>query len=216
MPGRLFEILQFFDNSGNPLAGGKIDTFEAGTSTPLAVFTDSTLATAHPQPVVLDSAGRIQIWLGARTYKFVLKTSADVVLQTIDNIPGTSLIGTAISTRATATVTLAATSGAAILTASALVPANRRLLGAWVKNTVGLGTSQGLTGYNVGSHGIEDRWGNNIGTALNTQTTIGNMQLSEQPVSATARDIEIRALGGVFDGVGNVRIDVEFEAGTIS
>lgn len=212
----LFHVTQWFDNSGNPLANGKIDSFEPGTSTPKSLFSDATGATALSNPVILDSAGRAQIWMKGG-YKLILKTSADAVLTTLDQV-NVAVGGSAgvITSRSSATVTLAATSGAAILTASALVPANRRLLGAWTKNTVGLGTSQGLTGYNVGSHGIEDRWAANVGTALNTQTTNGNFQLSEQPVSASARDIEIRALGGTFDSVGSIRIDVEFEAGTIT
>lgn len=33
---------QYFDNNGNPLSGGKLYSFEAGTTTPLATYTSST------------------------------------------------------------------------------------------------------------------------------------------------------------------------------
>jgi hypothetical protein len=81
---------QFFDNNGNPLSGGKIYTYEAGTSTPLATYTSSTGNTAHTNPIVLDAAGRVpggEIWVVTTTlYKFVLKTSTEVLIATYDNV----------------------------------------------------------------------------------------------------------------------------------
>ena len=89
---------QFFDNNGNPLSGGKIYTYEAGTSTPLATYTSSAGNTAHTNPIVLDSGGRVpsgEIWNALRLYKFVLKTSAEVTIATYDNV-GSSFNATAI------------------------------------------------------------------------------------------------------------------------
>jgi hypothetical protein len=81
---------QFFDNNGNPLSGGKIYTYEAGTSTPLATYTSSNGNTAHTNPIVLDAAGRVpsggEIWNQLRLYKFVLKTSTEVTIATYDNV----------------------------------------------------------------------------------------------------------------------------------
>jgi hypothetical protein len=81
---------QFFDNNGNPLSGGKIFTYEAGTTTPLATYTSSTGNTAHTNPIVLDSAGRVpggEIWIVAQElYKFVLKTNNEVTIATYDNV----------------------------------------------------------------------------------------------------------------------------------
>ena len=90
---------QFFDNNGNPLSGGKIESYEAGTSTPLATYTSSTGSTAHTNPIILDSAGRVpsggEIWNELQLYKFVLKTSTNVTLATFDNV-GSSFNATAI------------------------------------------------------------------------------------------------------------------------
>ena len=83
---------QFFDNNGNPLAGGKIFTYAAGTTTELATYTDYTGGTAnpvYPVGIVLDSAGRTpaQIWLTeGSSYKFVLETALGVTIKTDDNI----------------------------------------------------------------------------------------------------------------------------------
>lgn len=89
---------QFFDNNGVPLAGGKIYTYRAGTTTPLATYTSSSGNTAHTNPIVLDSAGRVpggEIWNTLQLYKFVLKTSADITIATYDNV-GSSFNASAI------------------------------------------------------------------------------------------------------------------------
>jgi len=79
---------QFFDNSGVPLSGGLIYTYAAGGTTPLVTYTSSTGLTAHPNPIVLDSAGRVnEIWIAEGTsYKFVVKTSVGVTIGTFDNL----------------------------------------------------------------------------------------------------------------------------------
>ena len=79
---------QFFDDSGTPLAGGLIYTYAAGGTTPLVTYTSSTGLIAHPNPIVLDSAGRInEIWIAEGTsYKFVLKSSTNVLIGSFDNL----------------------------------------------------------------------------------------------------------------------------------
>ena len=82
---------QFFTNSGVPLTGGKLYTYAAGTTTPQVTYTSSSGVTAHTNPIILDSAGRVpggEIWINSPPYKFVLNTSADVLIATYDNITG--------------------------------------------------------------------------------------------------------------------------------
>jgi hypothetical protein len=86
---------QFFDNTGNVLSGGKIYTYQAGTTTPLAVYTSNNESAFHTNPIILDSAGRVpsggEIWLQLGVgYKFVLRTSAEVLIATYDNIPSSA------------------------------------------------------------------------------------------------------------------------------
>jgi hypothetical protein len=93
---------QFFDNNGTPLSGGKLYSYAAGTTTPQATYTSASGATAHTNPIVLDSAGRVatgEIWLTAGSnYKFVLKTSTETTIATWDNITGIN--GTGITSNA--------------------------------------------------------------------------------------------------------------------
>ena len=82
--------LQFFDANGAPLAGGLLYTYEAGSTTPLTTYTDSTGVSANTNPIVLDSRGEANVWLGADSYKFALYTSAGVLIWTVDNINGSN------------------------------------------------------------------------------------------------------------------------------
>ena len=78
-------FMQFFDSNGDPLAGGKVYTYAAGTTTPKATFTTNVGDVEHTNPVILDSAGRAQIWISG-SYKFVVTDSADVTIETTDNV----------------------------------------------------------------------------------------------------------------------------------
>lgn len=81
---------QAFDAAGNPLAGGKVYTYAAGTLTPLASYTTQAGDVANANPVVLDSAGRASVWLGASSYRAVLKDSAGSTIWDTDNISPTA------------------------------------------------------------------------------------------------------------------------------
>jgi len=78
--------MQFFKADGTPLVGGKLYTYTAGTTTPQTTFTDSSGGTANTNPVILDSRGEANIWLGGATYKFKLADANDVEIWTVDNI----------------------------------------------------------------------------------------------------------------------------------
>jgi hypothetical protein len=80
-----FLLAGFTDNSGQPLSGGKVYTYAAGTSTPKDTYTDNLGATPETNPVILDSNGRKQIY-GTGSYKFLVKDSDDVLLYTFDNL----------------------------------------------------------------------------------------------------------------------------------
>ena len=80
--------LQFFANDGSFLVGGKLYTYAAGTTTPLATYTTSTGLIANTNPIILDSRGEASVWFGASKYKFVLKTAADVDIWTQDQLQG--------------------------------------------------------------------------------------------------------------------------------
>jgi len=95
--------IQFFDSSGSPLVGGKLYSYAAGTTTPLATYTDNSATSTNTNPVILDSRGEASVWLGAGPYKLRLATATNVDIWTVDNIynetdqlfsaTGSSLVG---------------------------------------------------------------------------------------------------------------------------
>lgn len=72
------------DASGAPLAGGKVYTYAAGTTSAMAVYTDSSMTTEATNPVVLNEAGVANVY-GYGNYKFSIYDASDVLVRTLDN-----------------------------------------------------------------------------------------------------------------------------------
>jgi hypothetical protein len=122
---------QFLDSNGNPLAGGKLYTYQSATTTPQSTYTDYTGGTPNSNPVILDSSGRASVWLDVGlSYKFVLKDSSDNTIYTEDGVNGlltnNSVPTSAIQDLAVTTAKLAdAAVTSAKLASDASVDANR-------------------------------------------------------------------------------------------
>ncbi len=94
---------QFFNTNGSVCSGCKLQSWAAGTSTPQPTYTDSTGATQNPNPVILDSGGRANIWLGPLSYKLQLQTAAGAPIWTVDNVSSSTLGAVASLTSSTCT-----------------------------------------------------------------------------------------------------------------
>jgi hypothetical protein len=80
-------IFTGIDTNGDPVNGGKLHTYVAGTTTAQTTYSDVNLTVANANPVVLDSAGRATVFVsGGSSFKYVLTDSDDVTLWTADNI----------------------------------------------------------------------------------------------------------------------------------
>lgn len=88
---------QFFDQYGEPLAGGKLYTYAAGTSVQKNTFKDALGLTLNTNPIILDDVGICQLFILADEsdtadddlkggYRFILKDKNDVEIRTVDNI----------------------------------------------------------------------------------------------------------------------------------
>jgi len=95
MPG---PEIQYLNQDGSPMVGGKLCTYAANTSTPLATYTSSTAGTPNTNPIILDAAGRASVWVGPSLYKFVLRTGGTAnscndgtIVWTQDNVADTTL-----------------------------------------------------------------------------------------------------------------------------
>lgn len=98
--------IQFFGDDGLPLSGGKVFTYEQGTTTPLATYSDPAGVSVNTNPVILDTYGRASIYIQDLAYTFLVKDADDVVqgaggdipnpaIDTTDFLERTSLTGSA-------------------------------------------------------------------------------------------------------------------------
>lgn len=81
-----------FDDNGNPVSGGKLFIYTAGTTTKATTYSDVGLTTPNANPLILDAGGRGTLFMppGA-SYKFVLSPATDTdpptnAIKTQDNI----------------------------------------------------------------------------------------------------------------------------------
>jgi microcystin-dependent protein len=81
-------MTQQMDQYGDPLDGGRLYFFVAGTvSTPQNAYQDITLTNEHPNPIILDATGRVpQLFLADGLIKIRLTDAAGVVQLSADNV----------------------------------------------------------------------------------------------------------------------------------
>lgn len=82
-----YPLFRGTDQNGEPLVGGKLYTYQAGTSTPLATYKDNAQSEANTNPVILNSRGEAQVWLNdTAKYKLILTDADDVLIWSEDNV----------------------------------------------------------------------------------------------------------------------------------
>ena len=177
---------QFFDNNGVPLSGGKIFTYAAGTTTPLAAYTSNIGNVAHTNPIILDSAGRVpsgEIWLTTGVgYKFVVSTSTGVLIATYDNIPSSAQ-----PPAANDADSIFYEQGSVVTAGSFIVGQTYRILTVGTTNF----TLIGATSNTVGLHFIATGVGTGDGTAERSQTVETKLR----------QTVSVKDFGAVGDGV---------------
>jgi hypothetical protein len=89
----LVPVPQFCDADGNPYAGGTIATYVTGTSTPKETWLDPDRVALNTNPIVLDSAGRCQMW-GDGDYRLILR---DALGNLIWDQPSTTIVSAAMA-----------------------------------------------------------------------------------------------------------------------
>lgn len=94
-------VTAFNGFNGLPLVGGLLNTYQAGTTTPVATYADSLAVTALSNPIVLNAYGAPSIASGASTevwgiqgqaYKLVLTDALSNVIWTADNVTAPATI----------------------------------------------------------------------------------------------------------------------------
>jgi hypothetical protein len=176
---------QFFSNTGQPLAGGLLYTYAAGTSAPAATYTSNLGNIANTNPIVLDAYGRVpnEIWLTVGSaYKFILQDSSAIQIGSWDNIigaVGSQNIVTSFDAGTTGLTPTAASIGAVSL-AGTLNVAN---------GGTGL-TSAGSAGQFLGSNGTSF-----VMSALPNYNSVGSYAFA---YSATSYAVNTSVTGSTF------------------
>lgn len=89
---------QTFDSDGNIAPLARMYWYEAGTSTPVTVYTDAGLSVAHSNPINADASGVFAaVYAPAGTYKIVVKESAAAGGATIYEVDNFEIIETTIA-----------------------------------------------------------------------------------------------------------------------
>lgn len=80
-----FVKARFFDRCGKPLAGGKVYTYEANTTTAKTTYKDPYGLTPNTNPIILDAAGEADIYLEG-TYRIRIMDRNDVLINDVSKI----------------------------------------------------------------------------------------------------------------------------------
>lgn len=165
---------QFLDANGAPLAGGKVYTYAAGTTTPLATYTNAGGLVPNTNPVILDARGEADLWYASGTsYKVVLKDANDATIWTVDNIATT---GTMALQNANAVNITGGTIGSGVT---------------FNGNTTG--TASNVTGIVAVANG-----GTNATTAADARTNLGAAASgANTDITALDQDVTITATGTI-------------------
>jgi hypothetical protein len=80
-------LTQQFDVNGDPLSGGRLFFFAASTTTPQDSFQDVGLTLEHPNPLILDSYGRVPMfYLDDGSIKVRLEDDSGLTIFAADNL----------------------------------------------------------------------------------------------------------------------------------
>ena len=200
--------------AGQPLIGGKLYTYQAGTSIPKAAYLDRWLTVPHAHPILLDSEGAADIHLDGY-YNLRLTDADDVQIWSIDHFtfdssapppdPGDKIVGSS-------DIDVTPSPGAGVISVPGLVPAGFRVEGLTWTITSSFGTSNGLQEILIGDQSANDRWGHL--TDLSTGQTGGqvNFRSDTTPVEPIPYTILVSALNGTFDAVGGLHLTAYWSA----
>src|SRR5438045_9437188 len=78
---------RIFSAAGGISSGAKLNTYAAGSTTPLATYSDSALTIANSNPVIADATGLFgPVYLLPQSYKFTVTDALDLLLWEQDDV----------------------------------------------------------------------------------------------------------------------------------
>lgn len=162
-----------------PNVNGQIFTYQAATSTLQATFTDSSGATANPNPIILDANGRVpnEIWFTqGQVYKLVETDQFGTTIGTWDNVPATASAADIANLQAQITAfSTSITTGALTVT------------GATTLNALSVGAITGTGSVNIGTNTLTCGAITSTGAStLGSLTLGGNLAMGGNSITGVA------------------------------
>lgn len=79
--------IKLLDKKGQPIVGGRMYVYEAGTDSPEWLFADKNLSNVLPNPVITDEYGDFPVcYSDNKNYKLIFKDEKENLLYTLDNV----------------------------------------------------------------------------------------------------------------------------------
>lgn len=222
------------DANGNPLSGGKIYTYLAGTATAAATYADDA-GTVQANPIILNASGlpANPIWLlSGIAYKFVFKDASDVLIRTVDDITGVNDVSASADqwlVYAASPTYISATSFSVAGDQTGTFQVSRRLksvnTGGTIYSTISTSTyGAGITtvvvvndsgtldsGLSSVSYGLLSALNNSVPRNITAATATA--LVTGRTISLTG---DVTATTGAFDGTGNVTAAATIPANAIT
>lgn len=139
----------------------------------------------------------LDLGVGERTIRL-----QDGSLHTLEQIAGEVSIQDTVSTPATADQIQ--------LSVTFSNPAGAKIHGATVKVLSNLGTSNGLTSFDVGDSILSDRWASAVAITANTETTSNDFSDADEPIVGANYQVLLTQNGGNFDGTGEIEVQLRY------
>lgn len=209
-----FTPVQVFDANGAPVSGAKAYFYQTGTTTPLTVYSDEALTTAHASPLVADSEGVFPavFFNGSTSVKVDVTDADDVRLDGYPIDPATLHSGG----RGASTISFSATAENPNTNVQDAVAHASEIVN---DTTPQLGGDLDANGNSIrfdGGTGLTDDAGNEVLTVGKTTSAVNEVKVSNAAtgsgplIEATGDDtnIDLKLAG---KGTGKVAVD-DFEA----
>jgi len=194
--------------NGAPLTGVSTTVYLAGTTTLATLYSDAAGTIPLANPFTNDAVfGLITFYAQDGLYDVVpVKTGYSLPTLPNELIGGTDLLSVSL--------TVTPTAGQPTIVVPNLIVANSRSAGVFVHNDIGLGSSGGLTGYDVGDGTTTDKWSGGhpggIPLTVDYQSVQGDFGSASEDIYPTATSVILSARGGLFDSVGQVTVTYKY------
>lgn len=166
----------FFNQSGAACAGCYLYTYAAGTTTPLATYTDSSGSSVNTNPIVLGVAGDAAIWVGTSSLKLVLEDTTHTTIWTADNIAGGGSGATPCSPASTIQIANSTLDG---FTCDSLITIDT------AAHTINVGGSLPATHFTLGNLGtIASSWTFDVSSPLTAAASLAPIPLTDLSTQA--------------------------------